>query len=371
MGAANSIIQKFGGQSALAKLLNKKQSTVQHWAKTGIIPAKWQATLIEIASRNGIDLTPGDFVVVKSNTTVSIESLYPRATHYGELHIDENTIMPCWVLSSGERVFSLTGIMKGLINIEKGGQLPDYIGAKAIKQFLPEDLIADERGNIPALIKFETGAEGFTKYGIGIPVDRFMEICGAFSTALSFSMNHEDFKLTEKQKLVAIKANMFLKACAKTGIIALVDEATGYQYDRAVDALQFKLKLFLEDELRKWEKTFPDQLWIEFGRLTNWKGPVHKRPKYWGKLVMELVYNYLDPDVTKWLKENAPKPVFGKNYHLWLSSQYGLKKLIEHLWMLVGMASACNTMEELRRKMAEKFGRIPIQLTLYLPQQPE
>jgi hypothetical protein len=63
--------------------------------------------------------------------------------------------------------------------------------------------------------------------------------------------------------------------------------------------------------------------------VSNWKGTVTQRPKYWGKLVMELVYEYLDKDVAKWLKENAPEPRHGQNYHQWLSGQYGLKKLVE------------------------------------------
>ena len=50
-----------------------------------------------------------------------------------------------------------------------------------------------------------------------------------------------------------------------------------------------------------------------------------------------------------------------------ISGQFGLKKLIEHIWMLIGMASACRDMAELRQRMAEKFGRERIQLTLYLP----
>ncbi len=188
-----------------------------------------------------------------------------------------------------------------------------------------------------------------------------MEICAAYSAAA------ESGGLTAKQKLIAAKANEFLRACYKVGIIALVDEATGYQYDRPLDALQFKLKLYLEEEMRKWEKTFPDQLWIEFGRLTKWKGSVSQRPKYWGKLVMELVYGYLDKDVSHWLKENAPKPIHGQNYHQWLTGQYGLKRLMEHIWMTIGIATSCSTMEELRRKMAEKFGRVPVQMTLYFP----
>jgi P63C domain len=52
-------------------------------------------------------------------------------------------------------------------------------------------------------------------------------------------------------------------------LIALIDEATGYQYERAEDALQVKLRAFIADELRAWEKTFPDELWEEFGRLPS------------------------------------------------------------------------------------------------------
>jgi hypothetical protein len=44
---------------------------------------------------------------------------------------------------------------------------------------------------------------------------------------------------------------MFLASCAKVGLIALIDEATGYQYDRAADALQVKLKAFLAEEMRE------------------------------------------------------------------------------------------------------------------------
>src|SRR3954454_24656230 len=56
----------------------------------------------------------------------------------------------------------------------------------------------------------------------------------------------------------------------------------------------------------------------------------------------------------------------GQNHHHWLNAQYGLKKLMEHIWTVVGMAAACKTTPELREKMAERYGKVPIQLTLYL-----
>jgi hypothetical protein len=118
--------------------------------------------------------------------------------------------------------------------------------------------------------------------------------------------------------------------------------------------------------MRKWEKTFPDELWVEFGRLTDWHGSVTQRPKYWGHLVMKLVYAYLDADVARWLKENAPKPQKGQNYHQWLTSQYGLRKLIEHLWMLVGISGTCQNMDELKHKMEQMFGKGEFQYDIFM-----
>ena len=59
---AERIISRFGGQSALASLLGKRQSTVQHWASTGRVPAQWHQPLMSLARQKGIILEPKDFV---------------------------------------------------------------------------------------------------------------------------------------------------------------------------------------------------------------------------------------------------------------------------------------------------------------------
>jgi hypothetical protein len=213
--------------------------------------------------------------------------------------------------------------------------------------------------------------EGLQTQVKGLPADLAIDICRGFVAALEASNRAAPgTALTARQQEIAAKAGMFLASCAKIGLDALIDEATGYQYERAEDALQVKLRAYLEEEMRVWEKTFPDDLWTQFARLTKWQS-ITKRPRYWGKLVMELVYGYLDPDVAKWLKENAPAPRHGQNYHQWLSSQYGLKKLVEHIWKLVGVASMCENMAQLRRRMAELHGKVPVQLTMFLDPEDE
>ena len=67
LNPAERIIARFGGQSALAALLGKRQSTIQHWARTGRIPAQWQQPLMSLARERGVILEAKDFVDVQPN----------------------------------------------------------------------------------------------------------------------------------------------------------------------------------------------------------------------------------------------------------------------------------------------------------------
>lgn len=285
---------------------------------------------------------PGDAAsaaVMEGEVFSSIPSNLPVAKWPGQLQIG----IACYVLTDGRRVISRTGATDFLTDKKGGGNLESYTSIQALKKYIPEDLSGQMLEFVlPGVVN---------KTVKGLDAETFVEICRAYVSAWQAG------DLTsEAQILIAQRSAMFLGACAKVGLIALIDEATGYQYERPLDALEVKLRLFLSEEMRKWEKTFPDELWEQFGRLTNWNGPVHSRPKYWGKLVMELIYEYLDSDVAEWLRTNAPAPMHGQNYHQWLSEQYGLRRLIEHIWKVVGMASACDNLDELRYKLGQHYG---------------
>jgi myo-inositol-1-phosphate synthase len=59
---AQRVIRRFGGQSALAQSLGRRQSTVEHWAGTGRIPAQWHQPLLALARERGINLEARDFM---------------------------------------------------------------------------------------------------------------------------------------------------------------------------------------------------------------------------------------------------------------------------------------------------------------------
>jgi myo-inositol-1-phosphate synthase len=53
--------------SSSLKISNKRQSTIEHWARTGRVPAQWQMPLMSLGRQKGVILEAKDFVELKSN----------------------------------------------------------------------------------------------------------------------------------------------------------------------------------------------------------------------------------------------------------------------------------------------------------------
>lgn len=258
-------------------------------------------------------------------------------------------VLDCYVLNGGQRVISLGATVKTIANVDSGA-LADYIGQKSLNPFIDNDKILAE------LVEFSI--PGIQFRGKGLTTEHFELICRGYVRAL-----YEKAPLTGRQREIAIKCAVITTGLTRTGLDALIDEATGYQYERAEDALQVKLRAFIAEELRAWEKTFPDELWEEFGRLTNWEGALISRPKYWGKLVIELIYDTLDSDVANFLREN--KPPVGVRWHQNLTENYGIRQLVSRCFEVIGMAKSCKTMGELRKKVSHHYGKQALLFGVY------
>jgi DNA-binding transcriptional regulator YdaS (Cro superfamily) len=355
MNRAKSTIQRFGSQSELARLLGIKQSTVQYWSSKGNIPAKWHGDIIKAADQIGLFISPSE-LGAETIQTISPEQITeprgklqsPFAKWRGQIQLLGDEI-DCYVLDSGKRVIALRSAVRAISETDSGN-IASLIGATTLKPYINLDLILSELE--------EFSIPGTQLIGRGMTTEHFELICRGFVQAL-----YERADLTDRQKEIAIKCAVLTSGLTRTGIDALIDEATGYQYERAEDELQVKLRAFIAEELRAWEKTFPDELWEEFGRLTNWQGSLHNRPKYWGKLVIELIYDTLDPDVAKYLRENRPPP--GIRWHQNLSEDTGVRALVSRCYEIIGLAKSCETMGELRRKVAHHYGAQQLLFNVY------
>src|SRR6185312_6528107 len=97
-------------------------------------------------------------------------------------------------------------------------------------------------------IRFRHSSGGGVAFGY--PATLLADICDAVLAARKAGV------LQKQQEHIAAQAEILVRGFARVGIIALVDEATGYQRDRAADALSKILEAFIEKELQPWVKTF-------------------------------------------------------------------------------------------------------------------
>lgn len=192
------------------------------------------------------------------------------------------------------------------------------------------------------------GAKGF-----GIPAIVLPEICRVWIAA------RDAGKLkTERQRESARKAEILLAGLGTVGIIALVDEATGYQKDRPQDALRQILEAYIAKELLPWTKRFPDSYYEQIFRLNNWQYDPRsvKRPKIVSKMTEDIIYRLMPPGVLDKLREKAPKNAKGnrtKKLHMSLSEQYGVPHLEKQIASVIVLMRASSNW----RKFKALFNR--------------
>jgi hypothetical protein len=142
------------------------------------------------------------------------------------------------------------------------------------------------------------------------------------------------------QEHIAQRAEMLIRALSKVGIVALIDEATGYQQVRPRDALQAYLEMLIRKELAAWVKRFPDEFYENIYKLKNWPWPGMGKNRYSvvAQYTRDLVYERLGPGVLEELERKSPKNEKGhrpNKLHQWLTEDVGNPMLAQHLHSLL------------------------------------
>lgn len=283
----------------------------------------------------------------------------PKATHSGILKIGDKEIQ-CSVLENGTRVISQRGFQKSIGMSSSGGtdgahRMAKFVAKLEEKGIKIEDL--SERINNPIVFQPKVGRTAYGYEAIILP-----EIC-------EFILQCRDAgKLSAGQKHIAVECDIVMRAFARIGIIALVDEVTGYQEVRSRQALEEILEKFISHELRKWAKTFPDEFYEQMFRLRDWQYiPFSvKRPGVIGKFTNDLVYERLAPGVLEELKRLTPRDDKGRTKHRYfqrLTEDVGHPRLREHLTAVIALMRASTKWDQFYRMLQRALPR-------YMEQQP-
>jgi len=287
-----------------------------------------------------------------------------HATHAGDFRIGDRTIV-CAVLDDGRRVLTqetfLTAIGRaGKAKAGKGStqlidNLPPFLAADYLKPFIPNEL---RESTAPVIYRTLTGQRAF-----GFEAKLLPMVCNVYLKARDAGVLS-----SERQKKIAAVCDMLMRGLAEVGIIALIDEATGYQYDRARTALEEILERFISKELVKWVKTFPDEFYIQLFRLkTCPKNTLtSKRPQWVGKVTLNLVYQRLAPGVREELQRLTPRDAKGRLRHKLfqrLTEDMGHPKLREHfikLLTLMQVSDDWDTFYRMLDKALPKYKDMPL-----------
>lgn len=265
-----------------------------------------------------------------------------------------NLEIPCYVLEDGTRVFSGRGIQKALGANPKasGTWLNKFINESSLTEYLNPGVL--EQINAP--IKFERpGAGGSQSATFGYEVTILIDICDSILEAEKSRANIPE-NITKKAQII-------IRSVAKVGIIALVDEVTGYQYEREKDALQVVLKAYINNELLKWQQKFPDAFYFEIFRLNKWDytvSGIKKRPGVIGTWTNELIYKQLPKGVLDELKTKTPKSESGNytaRFFQSLTPDIGHPALTAQIYKVIGIMSVSNTWEEFKNSFNRMVDR--------------
>jgi hypothetical protein len=166
---------------------------------------------------------------------------------------------------------------------------------------------------------------------------------------------------TQYAKIVRA-CDTLIRGLAGVGIVALVDEATGYQDVRDRQALQAILDAYLERELATWAKRFPDEFYRQIFRLRGWtwRGMSVNRPQVVAAYTRDLVYERLAPGLLEELERRTPKDASGRRrakFHQRMTDDVGHPALAQHLHAVIALMRASIGWDEFMRGVDRAFPR--------------
>lgn len=274
--------------------------------------------------------------------------MLPKATHGDPSHplMIGNWEVPCYVLDDKRRVLVQRGVMdaldmsQGTAGRGGGDRIAKFVDTKAIKPFVSKEL----EDVIKKPIIFQTTL-GSRAYGYEATV--LADICDAVLEARKQGTLHY------QQVHIADRCEALVRAFAKVGIIALVDEATGFQYDRPRRDLEEQLKKFLSEALRKWVRTFPADYFKHLCRLRGVELRSDMRlPQYFGHLTNNLVYRRIAPGLLAQLKERRNERGNSSNkLNQWLSLDVGVPELLVHLGTVIAVMKQHTDYDQFERAL--------------------
>ena len=236
-------------------------------------------------------------------------------------------------------------------------ELPFFLRAEQLKPFISKEL----RMSTTPILFCRNSSQ---KIVVGYNALLLPQVCEVYLQARDVGA------LLDSQQHIADRAAILIRGLAAVGIIALVDEATGYQRLREERALATILEKVIAKELQPWTKTFPYEFYTEICRLKKWPIPDGvKRPSVIGHYTNNIVYKRIAPGVLNELRKKNPVQPSGSRrnrHHQWFTPDLGHPKLREHIAGVMALMRASDDWNHFGRLLQISYPKLTNQISLAL-----
>ena len=274
--------------------------------------------------------------------------------------------IPCYVLADETRVLSQGGFLQsigrsrtpkaGTGGISNVDELPFFLRSARLRPFISKELIMSTH---PIIFRLTSG-----QITVGYNALLLPQICEVYLGARAAG------RLYQSQLHIASRAEVLIRGLATVGVIALVDEATGYQQIREKRALATILERIIAKDLQPWTKTFPYEFYLEIIRLKGWPNIYAiKRPSVVGHYTNDIVYERIAPGLLEELRNVNPTLPTGMRkhrHHQWFTPELGHPLLKEHLAAVSALMRAAPNWNAFQRSLARAFPQMNSNLPLPL-----
>lgn len=258
------------------------------------------------------------------------------------------------VLTQGDLLEALGRHRKASVrNVEGEEQTPPILQGEALKPYISKELREKSK---PIIFRTQQGA-----VASGYRADILPDICAVYLKA------YTDGALRPTQYGIAAQAGVLLHGLATVGIVAMVDQATGYQEVRPRDELTEILRRFISKELRPWARRFPFRFYERIFELKGWDAadltPNSLKPREVGRITDDLIYKRLAPGIRTELRKLVPRDEKGRlvtKLHRHLTDEIGNPKLEKHIAVTMALMDVSPSWREFMSNMDRvlpRFGK--------------
>lgn len=278
-----------------------------------------------------------------------MEKKIPKAWGSGPITLNGVQIQ-CAVLEDGTPILNKGRMMKALGRPWKGSSRtdkPSFIGAVNLQPYIRPDLDEALKG-----LEFYDGARLMTGYDAKI----LPMICRVYRDAERAGV------LTPNQLPTAKVCEIMADAFSAVGITALIYEQLGYEKFKHPEAFRLLIESYMSEEVRKWAKEFPDELFYQMDRIYgNQTTTSRNRPLYYAKFLRKYIYEPFEKgEVLKELDVRNPRNEKGarKNrHHSNLSEQIGLPAVRSQIWQVVATLKVSSSKQKFENNFARIMGQ--------------